>query len=157
MEKVVIDTSVIAAALISKKGGSYKLISHLIDNKLENHVSREILDEYFRVLITKLTEFFPVEVLLEFYVLLESKSKTINPNEQFDICRDKEDNKFLNTVYASKANFLITLDNDLLDLRDENWEYQIKEHKFKILKPEEFLKMVESSMRHSPKHFRKTR
>jgi len=35
----------------------------------------------------------------------ESKSKTIDPNEQFDLCRDKEDNKFLDAVYASKAGF----------------------------------------------------
>ena len=112
MEKVVIDTSVIAAALISKKGGSYKLISLLIDGKLENYASKEVLDEYFRVLLTKLTELFPVEVLLEFYILVESKSKTIDPNEQFDLCRDKEDNKFLDAVYASKAGFLITLDRE---------------------------------------------
>ncbi|MDK2876594.1 MAG: uncharacterized protein PWQ22_1004 [Archaeoglobaceae archaeon] len=144
MEKVVIDTSVIAAALVSKKGGSYKLISLLVDNKLENHVSKDILDEYFRVLITKLVDFLPVEILLEFYILLESKSKTTNPKEKFDLCRDKGDNKFLDAVYASKANFLITLDKDLLDLRDENMEYQIKEHRFKILKPEEFLEMIES-------------
>ena len=35
----------------------------------------------------------------------ESKSKTIDPNERFDLCRDKEDNKFLDAVYASKAGF----------------------------------------------------
>jgi len=58
------------------------------------------------------------------------------------LCRDKEDNKFLDVVYSSKAHFLITLDKDLLDLRNENSEFQIKDHRFKILKPEEFLKFV---------------
>ena len=142
MEKVVIDTSVIVAALISKKRGSYRLISLLVEDKVQNYVSREILDEYFRILITKLAEFYPVETLLEFYVLLEKKSKIVDPQEQFNLCRDKEDNKFLDVVYSSKAHFLITLDKDLLDLRNENSEFQIKDHRFKILKPEEFLKFV---------------
>jgi len=56
VEKVVIDTSVIVAALISKKRGSYRLISLLVEDKVQNYVSREILDEYFRILITKLAE-----------------------------------------------------------------------------------------------------
>ena len=37
---------------------------------------------------------------------------------------------------------IITLDKDLLDLRNEDSEFQIKDHRFKILKPEEFLKFV---------------
>ncbi len=142
MEKVVIDTSVVVAALVSKKGGSYRLVSLLVDDKLENYVSREILDEYFRVLLTKLSKLFPVEVLLEFYLLLESRSKIVDPSERFDLCRDEEDNKFLDAAYAARVDFLITLDRDLLDLRDRNLEFQIKEHRLKILRPEEFLEIV---------------
>jgi predicted nucleic acid-binding protein len=37
------------------------------------------------------------------------------------------------------ADFLITLDKDLLELRDENKEFLIKEHKFRILGLEKFL------------------
>ncbi|MBE8540471.1 putative toxin-antitoxin system toxin component, PIN family [Geoglobus acetivorans] len=142
MEKVVIDTSVIAAALLSKRGGSYKLISLLANGRLEIIVSSEIMDEYFRVLLTKMTGFYSIEVLLEFYAFLESISRITEPEEQFDLCRDKDDNKFLNAVYASKANFLISLDKDLLDLRNESKDFQIKEHRFKILRPEEFLEMT---------------
>ena len=142
MEKVVIDTSVIAAALLSKKGSSYKLISHLADGGLEIIVSSEIIDEYFRVLLTKMTNFYSIEALSEFYAFLESRSRITEPEEQFDLCRDKGDNKFLNAVYASKAKFLISLDKDLLDLRDESKDFRIKEHRFKILRPEEFLEMT---------------
>lgn len=52
--------------------------------------------------------------------LYDKKARFLEPNEQFNICRDKEDNKFLDAVYTSKADYLITLDKDLLDLRNEN-------------------------------------
>jgi len=47
-------------------------------------------------------------------------------------------------AYTSKADCLITFDKDLLELRNENKELEIKEHKFKILKPIEFLKIYAS-------------
>ncbi len=64
--------------------------------------------------------------------------------EKFTLCRDDADNKFLEVVYASKAGYLLTLDKDLLDLRDSNRKLQIKEHEFKILKPEEFFDEIEN-------------
>ena len=143
MGRVVIDTSVIVAAFISREGTSYKIISLFLNDKLQNYISKEILDEYFRVLITKLIKYYPIELILEFYILLESKSEILNPKEKFSICRDKEDNKFLDVAYTSKVCCLITLDKDLLDLRNKNKELIINKLKLKILRPEEFLKTLE--------------
>ncbi|RLG59536.1 MAG: putative toxin-antitoxin system toxin component, PIN family [Candidatus Hydrothermarchaeota archaeon] len=52
------------------------------------------------------------------------------------MCRDKEDNKFLNVAYTSKACCLITLDKDLLDLRDKNKEFIINIKRLNSLLPQ---------------------
>jgi len=125
-------------------GGKSKEIFKRIDRgELELILSNDIFAEY-----SVLIEYPKIEEVVDsllFYSLLYEiykKAKFFNPNERFNICRDREDNKFLDAVYASKADCLITLDKDLLDLRNENKEFQIKEHRFKILRPEEFLRLV---------------
>jgi len=139
--KVVVDSNVFVNALL---GGKSKEIFKRIDKgDIELILSDDIFAEY-SVLIDypKIKE--RVDSLLFYSLLYEiyKRAKFLEPNEQFNICRDREDNKFLDAVYTSKADYLITLDEDLLDLGDENKEFQIKEHKFKILRPEEFLKLI---------------
>ncbi len=139
--KVVIDSNVFVNALL---GGKSKEIFKQIDKEdIELILSDDIFAEY-SVLIEYPRIKESVDSLLFYSLLYEiyKKAKFLEPNEQFNICRDKEDNKYLDVVYASKADCLITLDKDLLDLRNENKEFQIKEHKFKILRPEEFLRLI---------------
>jgi len=69
------------------------------------------------------------------------------PKEEFKLCRDPEDDDFLNVAYEAKASCIITLDNDLLNLRDESGELKLREHEIKILRPEEFLKQLKNSVR----------
>lgn len=139
--KVVVDSNVFVNALL---GGKSKEIFKRIDKgDIELILSDDIFAEY-SVLIEYPVIKERIDSLLFYSLLYEiyKKAKFLEPNEQFNICRDKEDNKFLDAVYASKADYLLTLDKDLLDLRDENKEFQIKEHKFRILRPEEFLRLI---------------
>jgi len=62
------------------------------------------------------------------------------PKEKFKLCRDPRDDDFLNVAYEAKASCIVTLDKDLLNLRDESGALKLKEHRIKILRPEEFLK-----------------
>jgi|Deesub1362A_J573_1020465.scaffolds.fasta_scaffold01892_14 hypothetical protein len=144
MERVVADTSVLVSAILSKKGDSFRFIKLLLEGKVKNYINDEILDEFLRVLLTKFSKLLPVEFQQEFYYLVKSRSTLVQSKEEFKLCRDRADNKFLEVVYASKAEYLLTLDKDLLDLRDSNRKFQIKEHEFKILKPEEFFDEIES-------------
>jgi len=139
--KVVVDSNVFVNALL---GGKSKEIFKWIDKgDIELILSDDIFAEY-SVLIDYPKVKERVDSLLFYSLLYEiyKKARFLEPNEQFNICRDKEDNKFLDAVYTSKADYLITLDKDLLDLRNENKEFQIKEHKFKILRPEKFLRLI---------------
>lgn len=139
--KIVIDSNVFANALF---GGKSKEIFKLIDKEIVKLIlSDEIFAEYSALIeYPKIKE--RVDSLLFYSLLYEiyKKANFSEIQEKFNLCRDKEDNKFLDAIYSSKANYLITLDKDLLDLRNEHKEFQVKNHKFKILRPEEFLDLI---------------
>ena len=67
-------------------------------------------------------------------------TEIIEPKEHFNLCRDEDDNKWLDIAYEAKVHMILTWDDDLLSLRDEEKTLQLKDHKVKILKPIEFLK-----------------
>jgi len=143
--KVVIDSNVFVNALL---GGKSKEIFRRVDRgDIELIISNDIFEEY-SVLIEypKIKE--RVDSLLFYSLLYEvyKKAGFLKPNEHFKICRDKGDNKFLDVVYASKAEYL--MDKDLLDLRDKNKEFRIKEYRFKILRLEEFLRSTDWAIKH---------
>ena len=136
-KRIVLDTSVFICGLLSK-GTSNEILKLILDKKVLLLLTEEILREYVKVIFYQKFK-FDRSYALAFLRELSKKSMSGDTKEHFNLCRDKEDDKFLDIVYASKADFLITLDKDLLELRDENKEFQIKEHKFQILRPEEFL------------------
>ncbi|WP_301337560.1 putative toxin-antitoxin system toxin component, PIN family [Microcystis aeruginosa] len=61
-------------------------------------------------------------------------SLLIRPTDHTEICRDRDDNKFLNLATSGEARYLITGDNDLLILQ--------RYGKTEIVTPREFLKIV---------------
>ena len=64
------------------------------------------------------------------------------PERYFQLCRDAGDDKFLDVVHASKAQYLITLDNDLIKLRDADMSFSLESHTFWIMKPAELLELM---------------
>ena len=56
----------------------------------------------------------------EFFELLEDVSEIITLTAKSDLCRDKKDNYLLSLALDSKADYLITGDNDLLSIEKIN-------------------------------------
>lgn len=61
-----------------------------------------------------------------------SKAKIVIPSKKLSLCRDPEDNMFLECCLAAKADILITGDKYLLDIQQLPF-------KLKIVAPAEFL------------------
>ena len=140
MERAVVDTSVLISAAISKKSSPFKIVELILLDKIVNHASKETLEEFRRTLVEKVVEgYFTLSFAVKFFEMIKKHSSIVNPKENFNLCRDHEDNKFLDVAYEAKVDYPITLDKDLLDLRDDRREFKIREHCFKILRPEEFL------------------
>ena len=65
----------------------------------------------------KLKKYFPKESVKELIVLLETISENVEIKQQHFINRDPKDNFLLDLIDFSKADYLITGDKDLLELK----------------------------------------
>lgn len=115
VSQIILDTNLWISFLISKDVS--KLDSILFEKKAVLVFSKELLDEFLEVTKRpKFRRFFSktdveniVETIDEYaeFVIVKSKVK---------ICRDPKDNFLLSLAKDGKADFLLTGDNDLLDI-----------------------------------------
>lgn len=129
MLKVVLDTNILISAFIYH-GMSKIILDLVLKNKIKFFVSSDLKKE----VLAKLKEFGAEEqVVSDAKLFLDTKGIFIVPNIEVNVCRDPKDNFILELADDSKADYIITRDNDLLDLPSKRWENT------KIVKPEEFL------------------
>jgi putative PIN family toxin of toxin-antitoxin system len=112
---VVLDTSVLIAAHISRAG----VCAELFEDVLMEHqllICEFILDELTRKLREKFE--FPARLAKDVRHSIAQAALIIEPAIlQPDACRDREALPILGTAIAGKADLLITVDKDLLDLK----------------------------------------
>ena len=115
MIRIVLDTNIIISAF-GWSGNEYNILKKVMNKELLLVLSPEILDEYKRILLLQRLEFQEDEVE-EFISALLEVAELIYPiyNKQSSIAiRDKDDIKFIICAIESKADYIITGDNDLL-------------------------------------------
>lgn len=64
----------------------------------------------------KLRKFFTKEQTTRFFELLEESSEIVDLKTKTNLCRDPKDNYLVSLAFDSGAHYLVTGDNDLLDL-----------------------------------------
>ncbi len=134
--KVVIDTNVYISALgfdnillrllniCFESEFIHIYISDEIYNEIEDVLFRESFDKKVKNSLNKAQK-------LDFLQNLKTNTNTIKIDQKVTICRDPTDNKFLELSKAANADYLITGDKDLLDLK----QFEVT----KVLKPSEFI------------------
>ncbi|MBI2258164.1 MAG: putative toxin-antitoxin system toxin component, PIN family [Flavobacteriia bacterium] len=131
--RLVIDTNIFIISLIGK--GSPKLMDWMADKKFKILFSNESYSELIEVLKRpKFNKLFTEKKILELLELLDVIMEKVKIRTNTDICRDKKDNFLLNLSKDGKADYLITEDLDLLEIKEFN--------KTKIVKYKEFIKLV---------------
>ena len=78
--------------------------------------SAEILDEVANKLRTKFK--FPEESIQELVDIILTHSLIVEPTSKFVVVRDKSDNKVIECAFDGKADYIVTGDPDLLDLKE---------------------------------------
>jgi len=113
--KVILDTNIWISYLISHR---FNFIDKLIaENRIVLVLSDELLEEFIEVARRpKLQKYFSDEDLLALLELLAWNGTLINPGSRVNLCRDAKDDFLLNLALDAKADYLVTGDNDLLDL-----------------------------------------
>ena len=138
MLKIVIDTVVFVRSLINPHSRCGKIVfSH---NKIyQLFVSEPIVIEILEVLHRpELTVKFRRLKSMDYFMVMEilGQAAVIEIPTIPQVSRDSKDNKFLATAAETKSDYLVTEDNDLLDLK----EYQ----GVKIVNTDTFLHILET-------------
>ncbi len=131
--KIVIDTNIYISAL-GWNGNEKKLVTQCLDGKYEYYISQQIYNELRKVMDYPKFVFTDSQKEAFISVLLDTV-EFIEVNESIQIVDDDpDDNKFLDCAIAANADFIITGDPHLKDLKC----YQ----KIKILNVHDFLEMM---------------
>ncbi len=128
MLRVVIDTNVVVSAL--NFGGNPKVVLELArKNRIQNITSPFILNEVEKVLTQKLG--WQMEVTREVVSDFHNFSHVVDPPETLDVINYSPDNRILECAVAGEADYIVSGDRHLTDLKTYG--------KIKIITPTEFL------------------
>ena len=135
MLRILLDTNVYISAILFK-GKPRQILQELVDERVTAFTSNEILKELEDTLSKpkfKLTNDFVQIVLTEIRDI--TKLISTSPLKNYLDLRDRNDYHILEAAFSAKIDYLITGDKDLLSLK--------KISEFKIVSPEEFLRIKE--------------
>jgi len=115
--KIVLDTNIWISQLFggSVKSNFYKIIS---SDKIEIFTSSELRNEIFDVVKRpKIKNILKSNKAKDLEILLNKRTKIVEPTIITDACRDPKDNFLLSLCHGTDADCLITGDSDLLVLK----------------------------------------
>lgn len=131
--RVVIDTNVLLSFLIKRSSTPGIVVTQV----LQKHVlltSTDVLYElHKKCKENKFRSYFSIEEGQQFIELLSQVGEHIIITKQIFICRDTCDNKFLELALSGGANFIVSGDKDLLEIKQFN--------NFKILSPSKAMEL----------------
>jgi len=130
LKKIVLDTNVFISGVLFN-GNCRIILNEVIEGKLKLFISEKILIEVADVLSRKKFD-FPPEIIRHIITEIEQISEFVSPKiEHKIISKDPDDNMIIDCAVESTADYIISGDNHLLE---------IKSYKnIKIISPRDFL------------------
>jgi len=137
LDNVVIDTNVLISATLFG-GNPEKILDMAQEGRINLLISNEMLDEFKKVLHEKFD--FSIIMAAQTASVIKEISTIITSGRKLSVIKQKEsDNRILECAVAGSAQYIITGDTKhLLPLK--------KYRKIKILKPAQFLKLMEGDV-----------
>jgi len=128
--RLVFDTNIFISAFVIPESLAEKALLKIIEGEDSLLISKDIFKEVLSVLSSKFGR--DREALSHVAVTLSELGELVNPGGRVNILRDEPDNRILDCAIYGKADFLVTADKEMLQLR---------EHKgVKIISLKEYLK-----------------
>ncbi len=137
--RVVVDTNVLVSALIRPSGKVGAVLNRLRQGNYTLLYAPVLLEELVDVLARpRFREKYGVteDVVKTLLALLMLRGETVFSHKTLSVCRDPQDNKFLEVALAGQADAIVSGDADLLAL-----------HPFEdipIISPAEFLRWLDA-------------
>ena len=113
---VVLDTNVVASAIFFG-GKPKKVIEMLMAGQIEAFASKEILEEYSDT-VEYLYDKYPGRKPKTPFGQIAAKCKVVKTHSLIDICRDPDDNKFIECAMDASCYYVVSGDKDLLTIKE---------------------------------------
>jgi len=114
--RIIIDTNLWISYLISK--GYKRLDKLIISDKVRLIFSKELIDEFIDVTQRpKFEKYFSSNDISKLLEIFDTYGEFVKVKSNVHVCRDIKDNFLLSLSNDSKADYLITGDSDLLELK----------------------------------------
>lgn len=136
MLKLTLDTNVLVSAIIAR-GPSNKIAELVIEGKLAMALSLELLSELITVLSRNKFHLSPVRIEEVLKKVVDNAEIVMHVFPLDDFIPDSDDNKVLACAIASKSNYIVSGDSELLNLGIFRG--------IPIISPAEALRLVSSS------------
>jgi putative PIN family toxin of toxin-antitoxin system len=115
-KKVILDTNLWISFLITKNHTDIDDL--IIEGKIHLIFSPELIEEFLTVTSRpKFKKYFRKQDIEELLEIFDTYATLVNVNLEITECRDPKDNFLLSLAVESKADYLITGDQDLLTLK----------------------------------------
>jgi putative PIN family toxin of toxin-antitoxin system len=115
-KRIVLDTNLWISFLITKDLS--KLDSRLFTGETSLIFSQELLHEFITVVSRpKFKKYFSQEEIIEILDIIDQQAIFVEVTSEIKKCRDEKDNFLLSLAVDGNADFLITGDQDLLELK----------------------------------------
>lgn len=111
---IVIDTNVLISGVFFG-GMPARVLSAVIEKKIVACATTEIVDEYMAI-VSEMLERKQGHLKQDALSMLVNEMEIISPVSSIEVCRDPDDNKFIECAIDSKALYIVSGDNDLLVL-----------------------------------------
>ena len=115
--RLVVDTNVLLSGIFFEKGNEAQVLKLVLEDRVGLLASLETLEELRETLARPKFHLSPSMSLVMFQVILGKCEVVLNISEAEIGCRDKDDQKFLDCAHTGRADYLVTGDPDLLDMR----------------------------------------
>ena len=118
-KKVILDTNLWISFLISR---DFSFLDNYIETgKMRLIFSEELFSEFISVTERpKFNKYFSESDVRHLIQIIDKFGILVQVTTEINRCRDQKDNFLLSLAIDSKADFLVTGDNDLLDLKQIN-------------------------------------
>lgn len=136
--RAVLDTNILISGTLSSKGPASSLIERWIKGDFQLVISPSILDEYYDVAARERIKkhFGPTEEKMKRFLVLLTKASVMT-EDSYTVERlttDPTDNKFLACALEGHADYVVSLDNHLLEIKHF--------HQIQIVDLKHFLKIL---------------
>lgn len=130
--KITVDTNILISVFVYPGTTVVRIFDDIFDGKILLGLSDEILREFTGVCVRKFD--YDAETAVKYSDLIRRHSVIVYPTEMVSIIKDEPDNRILECADEFKADYIISGDRHLLD---------VKKHKnIKIITPAEFIKTL---------------